>query len=147
MLTNILVPTDGSTLSAKAVNAAIELAKLTNAGLVALHVYPRYPGSPYGTFESAGEALEQAYERQAKANADQLFADIRQKTEAEGLQFESALVESNAVWEQVIAVARRKKCDLVCMASHGRRGVGALVLGSETQKVLTHSTLPVLVVR
>lgn len=147
MLTNILVPTDGSKLSAKAVNAAIELAKLSNAGLVALHVYPRYPGSPYGTFEPARDVLEQAHERQAKANADQLFADIRQKTEAEGLRFDSALVESNAVWKQIIAVARRKKCDLVCMASHGRRGVGALVLGSETQKVLTHSTLPVLVVR
>lgn len=147
MLRNILVPTDGSKLSAKAVTAAIELAQVFHAKLVALHVYPKFPGSPYGTFGPAKEVLEQAHERQGGAQADQMFADIRKQTEAAGVELASMFVVSNEVWKEVIAVAKRKKCDLICMASHGHRGLAAVVLGSETQKVLTHSTLPVLVVR
>ena len=147
MLTKILVPSDGSKLSLKAANAAIELAKAFHARLVALHVYPKFPGSPYGTSDEAKEVLEQAYERQGRAQADELFADIRKQTEAAGVELDIVLVVSNEVWKEVIAVAKRKKCELICMASHGHRGLAALVLGSETQKVLTHSTLPVLVVR
>jgi nucleotide-binding universal stress UspA family protein len=147
MLRKILVATDGSKLSTKAVNAAVELAKVFHARLVALHVYPKFPGSPYGTFGPADDALEEAHERQGRTQADQLFAEIRKQTEAAGVELDFALVVSNEVWIEVIAVAKRKNCDLICMASHGRRGLAALVLGSETQKVLTHSTLPVLVLR
>jgi nucleotide-binding universal stress UspA family protein len=63
------------------------------------------------------------------------------------VQFDAVLVENNNVWEQVISVAKKKKCDLICMASHGRRGIAGVLLGSETNKVLTHSNIPVLVVR
>ena len=147
MLRRILVATDGSKLSAKAVNAALQLAHVFHARLVALHVYPKFPGSPYGTFGPAEDVLKQAHEDQGRARAEQLFADLGKQAEAAGVEIESALIVSNEAWKEIIAVAKRKKCDLICMASHGRRGLAALVLGSETQKVLTHTTLPVLVVR
>jgi nucleotide-binding universal stress UspA family protein len=147
VLRRILVATDGSKLSAKAVNAAIELAKVFHARLVALYVFPKFPGVPYGTFGPAEDVLEQAHERQGTTQADQVFADIRKQADAAGVDLDSTFVVSNEVWKEVIAVAKRKKCDLICMASHGRRGLAGLVLGSETQKVLTHSTLPVLVLR
>ena len=147
MLRKILVPVDGSKLSMKAVSAAIELANPYDAGLIALHVCPKFLSVPYGTFGAAKEVIERAHEDEGRARADQLFAEIRKKTEAAGVELESARVVSNEVWKEIIAVAKRKKCDLICMASHGRQGMAALVLGSETQKVLTHSTLPVLVVR
>ena len=72
---------------------------------------------------------------------------MKKSTDAAGVALETALVESKDVWNQIIAVAKKKKCDLICMASHGRRGLSAVVLGSETNKVLTHSAIPVLVLR
>jgi nucleotide-binding universal stress UspA family protein len=147
MFKNILVPSDGSSLSQKAVKEAIALAKVSGAKLTALHVYPKFSGSPYGTFGPAEDVLEEAHNRQAREQGDKLFASVAKQAEAAGVSFASALVESNDVWKQIIAVARKKKCDLICMASHGRRGLSGVVLGSETQKVLTHTDIPVLVLR
>ena len=147
MFRNILVPTDGSKLSQKAVKEAIELAKQTGAKVTALHVYPRFSGSPYGTFGPAEDVLEEAHKNQRRAEGDSIFAAVRKLTEPAGVAFESVLVESNDVWKQIIATAKKKKCDLICMASHGRRGFSGVLLGSETHKVLTHSELPVLVLR
>ena len=147
MFKHILVPTDGSKLSQKAVKEAIELAKETSAKVTALHVYPKVAGSPYGTFGPAEDVLEEAHKNQARAEGDALFAGIRKLTDAAGVTLDSVLVESNDVWKQVIATAKKKKCDLICMASHGRRGFSGVLLGSETHKVLTHSDLPVLVLR
>lgn len=147
MFRNILVPTDGSKLSQKAVREAIEVAKTTNAKITALHVYPKFSGSPYGTFGPAADVLEEAHENQSRAAADRLFASIRKLTEPAGVVLEAVLAQNNEVWRQVIATAKKKKCDLICMASHGRRGLSGVLLGSETNKVLTHSDLPVLVLR
>jgi nucleotide-binding universal stress UspA family protein len=91
--------------------------------------------------------LEEAHKNQARAEADQLFGAIRKLADAAGIALDPVLVESNDVWKQVIATAKKKKCDLICMASHGRRGISGVLLGSETHKVLTHSDLPVLVLR
>ena len=147
MFKNILVPSDGSSLSQKAVKAAIALAKVTGAKLTALHVYPKFSGSPYGTFGPAEDVLEEAHDRQAREQGDKLFASIGKQAEAAGVSFASVMVESNDVWKQIISIAKKKKCDLICMASHGRRGLSGVVLGSETQKVLTHTDIPVLVLR
>jgi nucleotide-binding universal stress UspA family protein len=147
MFKNILVPTDGSKLSSKSVKEAIELAKQTKAKVTALHVYPKFSGSPYGTFGPAEDILEEAHKNQARAEGDSMFAGIQKLTDAAGVQLESVLVESNDVWKQIIGTAKKKKCDLICMASHGRRGISGVLLGSETHKVLTHSELPVLVLR
>ncbi len=147
MFKNILVPTDGSKLSQKAVKEAIAMANVMNARITALHIYPKFSGSPYGTFGPAEDVLEEAHGNQARAQGAQLFAAIRKLTDAAGVALEPVLVESNEVWKQVIATAKKKKCDLICMASHGRRGLSGVLLGSETHKVLTHIELPVLVIR
>ena len=147
MYRKILVPTDGSRLSQHAVEHAIELAKATGARLVALHANPKFVGSPYGTFGPAAEVLGEAHERQQRAESDALFAAIRRSAEAAGVELDTVRVEATDIYRQIIAVARKQRCDLICMASHGRRGLSALVLGSETIKVLTHSKLPVLVLR
>jgi len=147
MFNNILVPTDGSKLSQQAVQKAVQLAKLTGAKLVALHVYPRFSGSPYGTFGPANAILAEAHVSHHQAEAEKLFAGIIKTCTAAGVVLDTLLLENNDVYKQIIAVAKKKKCDLICMASHGRRGVAGVVLGSETQKVLTHSTVPVLVLR
>ena len=147
MFKRILLPTDGSRLSQKALVKAIELARLSHATLVALHVRPRFSDSPYGIYRPHEESVETAYDRAVKAASDRLFAQITQRAEAAGVAVEPALVSSNDVWRAIIAAASRKKCDVICMASHGRRGLSALVLGSETIKVLTHSRVPVLVLR
>lgn len=147
MFKHILVPTDGSKLSQKAVRQAIELASTTNAKVTALHVYPKFAGSPYGTYGPAAEIIGEAHENHARAESIKLFDAIRKLGDAAGITVDSILVENNEVWKQVIATAKKKKCDLICMASHGRRGFSGVLLGSETHKVLTHSDLPVLVLR
>ena len=147
MFKNILVPTDGSKLSQKAVRQAIALALESKGKITALHVYPRFSGSPYGTFGPAEEVLEDAHKRQARAEADALFAPVKKQADAAGIASETVLAENNDVWKTIIATARKRKCDLICMASHGRRGLSGVLLGSETHKVLTHSDLPVLVLR
>lgn len=147
MYRKILVPTDGSRLSQRAVEHAFALAKATGGRVVALHAYPKFIGSPYGTFGPAAEVLSEAHARQQRTEADALFARIRRSAEAAGVDVDTVLVEATDVYRQIIAVAAKQRCDLICMASHGRRGLSALVLGSETVKVLTHSKLPVLVLR
>lgn len=147
MFKNILVPTDGSSLSQKAVQQGIQLAQATGAKIVALHVYPKFAGGPYGTYEASKDILAEVHLDQNEAAAAKIFAAIQPLADAAGVALSTVLVESNDVSQQIIAVAKRKKCDLICMASHGRRGLAGVVLGSETNKVLTHSTLPVLVLR
>jgi len=147
MFKHILVPTDGSKLSQKAVKEAFDLARSSKAKVTALHVFPKFSGSPYGTFGPSEDVLEEAHRNQAQAEGDRLFTTIRKSADAAGVPFDAVLVENNDVWEQVISTAKKKKCDLICMASHGRRGLAGVVLGSETNKVLTHSDIPVLVLR
>jgi nucleotide-binding universal stress UspA family protein len=147
MFTNILVPTDGSKLSQKAIGQAIALASESKGKVTALHVFPKFAGSPYGTFGPAEDVLEEAHQRQAQAEGDRLFAAFHKSADKAGVPFDGLLIESHEVWTQVIATAKKKKCDLICMASHGRRGLSGVLLGSETNKVLTHSEIPVLVLR
>jgi nucleotide-binding universal stress UspA family protein len=147
MFKKILVPTDGSKLSHKAVAEALELAQLAGSKLVALHVYPRFSGSPYGTFGPSEDILAEAHTQQNQAAAAKLFAGISKLANGVGVAVDMALIEDDDVYKTIIAVAKKKKCDLICMASHGRRGLAGVVLGSETHKVLTHSTIPVLVLR
>jgi nucleotide-binding universal stress UspA family protein len=147
MFKRILVPTDGSKLSQKAVQEAVQLAKVTGATLVALHVYPKFSGSPYGNFGPSEDIIAEAHMKQHQADAEKIFAGARKIADATGVKLDTALVESKDVYSQIIAVAKKKRCDLICMASHGRRGLSGVVLGSETHKVLTHSAIPVLVLR
>lgn len=147
MYRRILVPTDGSALSKKAVTSAIEQAAATGAELVALYVVPLYPVS---YFEGGISVSDSEVARTEKLWADkgQAVVDAVQKlAKAAGVKAKGVLARSDLVAESVIAAAKKNKCDLIVMASHGRKGIKRVLLGSETQHVLTHSTLPVLVLR
>ncbi len=147
MYKRILVATDGSTLSKKAVESAIELAALAGAELVALKVVPRYPQS-YFEGGLALQAAEVSRVEEQWAKDGQAIVDAVQKSALEkGVQTKAIIAKSDLVSDAVIAAAKKHKCDLIVMASHGRRGIKRLLLGSETQQVLTHSHVPVLVLR
>lgn len=147
MYQRILVATDGSTLSKKAVNSAIALAKLSGAELVALKVVPRYPQSYF----EGGLALPASdiakVEKQWAEHGQAVVDAVAKSSAAKGLTVKAVTVKSDLVSEAIIATAKKHKCDLIVMASHGRKGVKRLLLGSETQQVLTHSHVPVLVLR
>lgn len=147
MYKKILVATDGSTLSRKAVTQAIALASVTGAELVALKVVPRYPLSYF----EGGLALQAAevsrVEKQWAEGAQGVVDAVKKAAEAKGVKARGITAKSDLVSDAIIAAAKKQKCDLIVMASHGRRGVKRLLLGSETQQVLTHSHVPVLVLR
>lgn len=147
MYQKILVATDGSTLSKKAVASAIELAAVTGATLVVLKVVPRYPQSYF----EGGLALQAAevsrVEKQWAEEGQAIVDAVQKQAEAQGVKAKGVTTSSDLVSEAIIAAAKKNKCDLIVMASHGRRGVKRLLLGSETQQVLTHSHIPVLVLR
>ncbi len=147
MYQRILVATDGSTLSRKAVRSAIELAAAVGAELVALNVVPRYPVSYFegGLTVSADEIArtERMWSEQGQALVDKVI----EAAQAQGVKAKAVVARSDLVAEAIMATARKHKCDLVVMASHGRKGIKRVLLGSETQQVLTHSSVAVLVLR
>jgi nucleotide-binding universal stress UspA family protein len=147
MYDKILVATDGSNLSKKAVSSAISLAALTGASLVALKVVPRYPQSYF----EGGLALQAVeigrIEKQWADEGQAVVDEVKKLAELQGVKTRPVTVKSDIVSDAVIATAKKHKCDLIVMASHGRKGVKRLLLGSETNQVLTHSHIPVLVLR
>jgi nucleotide-binding universal stress UspA family protein len=147
MYDKILVATDGSNLSKKAVTSAISLAALTGASLVALKVVPRYPQS-YFEGGLALQAFEiERIEKQWADEGQAVVDEVKRLAELQGVKTRPVTIKSDIVSDAVIATAKKNKCDLIVMASHGRRGVKRLLLGSETNQVLTHSHIPVLVLR
>jgi len=147
MYTKILVPTDGSPLSDRAVKEAAQLARNVGATLTLFHTAPAYR-VPVSSYEVAGfqnVVTPERYRRSVRAHAKRLLDSAARK--AGGTVTRREFGFSDVPYEAIIAAARKNKCDLIVMASHGWRGLKGLVLGSETQKVLTHSSIPVLVVR
>ena len=147
MFKKIIVATDGSALSKKAISTAIELASISGGELIAVKVSPRFTQS---YFEGAIllDAAEVAKIEKAWAQSAQKVLDTVLKTaNSKGVNGKSIVVKSDIVSDALIAVAKKQKADLIVMASHGRNGIKRLLMGSETQQVLTHSTVPVLVVR
>ena len=145
MYQHILLPTDGSELSTQAVRAGMRLAKSLGARVTALHTTPQF--YPYKML--ASEIIERAreYENQTKEEAARVLGAVEETAHEAGVACNALQRASNSPWEEIIKVAAEEGCDLICMASHGRHGVSALLLGSETTKVLTHSKVPVLVYR
>ncbi|WP_028605188.1 universal stress protein [Ottowia thiooxydans] len=147
MYERILVATDGSALSKKAVNSAISLATLCGAELIALKVVPRYPQSYFeGSIALSAEDAKRV-EAKWTEESQKIVDAIKKSGESKGLKVKAVLVKSDVVSDALIAAAKKHKADLIVMASHGRKGVKRLLLGSETQQVLTHSEIPVLVLR
>ena len=144
---NILVATDGSALSLKAVAHAMALAQALGAKLTAFHASAEYPMPAYdgATFYEAIPPGD--YAKLCKKESDRILGAIARKAASSRVEFAAVQAIASTPWEAILAAARKQKCDVIVMASHGRRGVSALLLGSETQKVLTYSKLPVLVLR
>jgi nucleotide-binding universal stress UspA family protein len=147
MYQRILVATDGSKLSQKAVQHALSLADLTGAEVVALKVVPRYPQTYFeGGVALAAEEIKRI-EKEWQAEAMQAVNAVKAEGQKMEVKVKATTVKSDLIAEAIIAAAKKHKADLIVMASHGRRGLKRLLLGSETQQVLTHSHVPVLVLR
>lgn len=147
MYNRILVATDGSKLSKKAVESAIDLAALCGAELFALKVVPRYPQSYFeGSIPLSAEDVARV-EKQWAEDGQNVVDAVKKAGEAKGIKVKAIVAKSDVVSDALIAAAKKHRADLIVMASHGRKGVKRLLLGSETQQVLTHSEIPVLVLR
>lgn len=147
MYQRILVATDGSNLSKKAIKAALGLAGTCQADLVAVRVIPRYVQTYFeGSMPLDPKSVSQI-EDQWKAEAEKSLAQVAKAGKAQQVPTQTLVVKGQSVADALIQTAKKSKCDLIVMASHGRKGLSKLLLGSETQHVLTHAHIPVLVLR
>jgi nucleotide-binding universal stress UspA family protein len=145
MFKHILIPTDGSDLSRKAVLYGVQLAKESGAKVTALTVAEPYPVAAMdAVLVTAGE---DEYEEQSRLACEKALEQVKMAADAAGVPCETIREVHDQPYRAIIDAGHALSCDLIVMASHGRRGISALLLGSETVKVLTHSTIPVLVYR
>ena len=147
MYKRILIATDGSPLSQKAVESGLSLAGLTGASVVALKVVPRYPRSYFEGGLPVDAADIKRIEKQWADAAQELVDKVKVQGTDEGVTVKTVVAKSDLIAEAVIAAAKKHKCDLIVMASHGRRGLSRLLIGSQANQVVVHSDVPVLVVR
>jgi len=148
MFTHILVPTDGSKLALKGAKAGVKLAAALGARVTALFVVqPNFPAM-YGEAAIYVPAVSpQEYKKASRQAAKKALSAIDNEARAQGVPYASVVVSDPQPWGGILRVARAKKCDAIALASHGRGALGGLILGSETQRVLAHSRIPVLVIR
>ena len=147
MFKHILIPTDGSALSEGTVARAVSFAREANARVTFFYAQPDFPMPIYGEGALIDPTTPEQFAKSASAEADRILERAKSMAAAEGVNADTDTVVSEVPYEAIIDAADRHGCDLIFMASHGRRGIAGLLLGSETQKVLTHSKTPVLVYR
>jgi nucleotide-binding universal stress UspA family protein len=145
MLDNVVVPTDGTDLSAKAAAFAVKLAKKMGAKVTAVSVTTPAESITVGEAQMVKNPPE--YEKQAASQAANMLGVIAKLAKEEGVACETVHVRDALPWHGIIETAKSKGADIIVMASHGRRGLSAMLLGSETQKVVNHSHIPVLIYR
>ena len=145
MFKNILLPTDGSELATRAVDQGIALAKAVGAKVTVLTVVEHF--RVFTTNPVLLEASIQEYRKQAAEHGQKVLGEASAKAEAAGVAVATMSRTGDVAWEQIVAAAAESGADLVAMASHGRSGLSALMLGSQTSRVLAHSKVPVLVLR
>jgi nucleotide-binding universal stress UspA family protein len=144
---HILIPTDGSRTAAKAIQAGVALAKEMGAKVTGYHSQEPVPVHIYGEGYVADKAMSAEFERRAGEYAQRCVAEIAEAAKAAGVPFEPLVVTAPLPYQGILDAAQLQKCDAIVMASHGHRGLKRLVLGSVTNNVLTHSAIPVLVLR
>jgi nucleotide-binding universal stress UspA family protein len=146
---HILVPTDGSPLSLKAAKTAVALAKVHKAKITAIHVMAPYvpPTAGDGIMYYPESFSPQEYRKAVEKESKKALDKVKAAATAAKVRFDAISVTHDQPWESIVNAAKKAKCDAIVMASHGRRGLAGLLLGSETTKVLTHSRIPVLVCR
>lgn len=147
MFKHILVPTDGSPLSEGTVARAVSFAKDAGARITFFYAQPDFPMPIYGEGALIDPTTPEQFAKSAEEEARKILGKAKAVADSEGVAADTDTVVNEVPYEAVIDAAKRHGCDLIFMASHGRRGIAGLLLGSETQKVLTHSNIPVLVYR
>ena len=148
MFKHILIPTDGSETATKAVQAGIDFARDANAKVTWFTAVPEYQLPSQADILAHHEVVTPVeYAKRVEGEAASLFQDIVRQAKSAGIDCDTDFVQSDRPYEAIIDAAKRHGCDLIFMASHGRRGISALVHGSETRDVLTHSDIPTLVYR
>ena len=149
MYKHILLPTDGSKLSGKAIKQGIQLAKSLRAKVTAIHAVPAYQQliMDEGLMAPTAAGIQKRFYEDSLKRSNLLLNKIKSEAKAAGVKCEGVTVTSSVPYDAIVKQAKKSKCDLIMMASHGRKGLSSILLGSETSKVLTHSTVPVLVVR
>jgi len=146
---HIMLPVDGSELSRKAEKECIAFAKSTKAKVTAIHVVSHFHlhYQPWATPKSVHTKIEKEHEEEAMAIAQKMISAVTKRIKGDGVECDGLVVVGDHPYEEIISNAENRKCDLIMMASHGLKGLNAVLLGSETVKVLTHTKIPVLVVR
>lgn len=147
MFRNILVPTDGSAPSRKAIRRAVQLAREQKARIIGFYAGPQWQLPVYGEFVPPEVYSSKAHEAAVKKTATRYLGEVKKAASAAGVRCKCSYTMGDYPYAEILKAARRNRCDLIVIASHGRRGIARLLLGSETSKVLSHSTIPVLVVR
>ncbi len=147
MYKHILIPTDGSPASLRAAKAGVELARATGARVTAFFAAPTPTPVVYDGLLPVGYMTPDQHAEVIARAASKYLGAVADLAKAAGVRCESIHVTSDFPAEAIVDSAKQRKCDLIFMASHGRRGLAGLLLGSETQKVLTHSKIPVVVYR
>ncbi|HUU72653.1 MAG TPA: universal stress protein [Burkholderiales bacterium] len=145
MYKHILIPTDGSPESRKAIRQGIALAKKLGARVTGFYSPEQYEVLAYGEYFPPNLISRGDWNKRSKQTAEKHLAPIEKAATAAGVRYQGYFKESIAPWQAIVDAARSKKCDLIFMASHGRTGMTGLILGSQASKVLSHSSIPVLV--
>lgn len=147
MFKHILVPTDGSELSQQTVRRAVSFAKEAGARITGFYAKPEYPVTYYGEGALIDPTTPEKFAELAEQQAQTVLGFVEAVCREQGVDCSTLSITSDIPYEAIVEAAEKSGCDLIFMASHGRRGISSLLLGSETNKVLTHSKIPVLVYR
>ena len=147
MFKNILIPTDGSKLSAKAIKSGLAFAKSIEAQVTGCYVVEPFQPYYFGDYIPPDMPTPKEFERRTREAGEKYLGQIAALARASGVEFSGSVVLADSPYAGIITAAKKARCDLIFMASHGRSGLTGLLLGSETHKVLTHSKIPVLVYR
>jgi nucleotide-binding universal stress UspA family protein len=148
MFKHILVPTDGSDLALKAARVAVQLAKSLGARVTAYHsIAPYQLPLADGVYAYVEAYSPEEYKKGTESQAGEFLAAVQAEARNAGVECRPVYTTSGAPWDGIIKAAASGGCDLIVMASHGRKGLAGVLLGSEAQKVLTHSSVPVMVCR
>ena len=147
MFKNILVATDGSGPSRRAIKRAVQLAKEQKARLTGFYVGPPWQPAAYAEFVPPATLSPKQHEAAVKKAAERYLGAIRKAASAARVRCKTYYVMDEYPYSEIVRAAKRYRCDLIVMGSHGRRGISRLILGSQASKVLAHSTIPVMVVK
>lgn len=147
MYKHLLIPTDGSELSGRAVASAVAFARSLKAKVTFLYVQPDFPTPIAGEVAMLAAESRDEFAQSTREQAERILAEAVAVAKTAGLETSTATEVSDIPYQVIINTAQNQGCDLVFMASHGRKGLAGLLIGSETHKVLTHCKVPVLVYR